>query len=782
VAVCGPQRLKMILKYRSIPWSSGAAHLSGAIAVVAGGTSNSIGTALGDAIMTAILLSIPPALTALLLAILSGATLFRFRQQPFRGLFSLLCLFGCFLNLDILMQLNAKSAQTALRHARQWHLLHPFLVPLFIHFFHVYLRLEGRRWILGLAYGVAAVVAVFSQGDGVISHMARFSFGYAAQGGRLYPVMAAGAVLATLYNALILHRAVRKQTQSVQKNKIKYILAGFLSLGVLTCLNLTTRLGYAVYPPGSFGFIPLTIFSAGVLTHDLMDIGVLLRKILVQGVLVLLLAVFNTIIIMAVQAYSTQAHLSDAMVQALLMGTVAAIVFSPLKNSTQALIAQLTIRQCYDYRKTIKQASQVIASVLDVQQITGLLKNTLIRAMGVSHGALFIGDPSTQRFVLFAAVGQIGAVAPDSVLGAQDDLILALSGNNGPLVRQKLLDGGGPASRSQALEAMGRLNAEIVLPMLFRSRLNGFLVLGEKLSGRMFLPDDLDLLETLSHQSAMAIENARAYSALRDLNQHLEARVAARTRELEQALREKERTREQLVRSESLAAIGQLVAGVAHELNNPLTSVTSLLQSNVEDLERLAAPDASALEMIDDLRFADKELARAKSIVTSLLGLSRQTQTYEEAVDLNVVVTDVLRMLHNRWSHKKIEITSALAPQPVLLQGNFANLGQVVVNIVTNAIQAVPESAGIIHLRTGLSNQHRVVQFSCEDNGPGIQASICRDVFKPFFTTKVVGEGTGLGLYICHEIIRKHGGTIGIEASRLGGAAVRFEIPAAGSG
>lgn len=732
--------------------------------------------------MTAILLSTPPALTALLLAILSGATLGRCRQQPSTGLFSLLCLLGCFLNLDILMQLNAESAETALRHARRWHLLHPFLVPLFIHFFHVYLRLEGRRWILALAYSLAAVVAAFSQGDGVISHMARFSFGYAAQGGRLYPVMAAGAVLATLYNAMLLHQAIRKESQSVLKNKYKYILAGFLSLGVLTCLNLTTRLGYAVYPPGSFGFIPLTIFSAGVLTHDLMDIGLLLRKSLLKGVLVLLLAVFNTTIIVALQAYSTQAHLTDAMVQALLMGTVAAIVFSPLKNGLGVLIARWTIRQSYDYRKTIKQASQIIASVLDVQQITCLLKDTLIRAMGVSHGALFIGDPPTHRFVLFASVGKTGAVASDCVLGVQDDLILALSGNNGPLVRQKLLDVSGPASRREALEAMDRFNAEIVLPMLFRRRLNGFLVLGEKLSGQIFHPDDLDLLETLSHQSAMAIENARAYSALRDLNQHLEARVAARTRELEQALQEKERTREQLVRSESLAAIGQLVAGVAHELNNPLASVTSLLQSNVEDLERLAARDASVGEMIDDLRFADKELARAKSIVASLLGLSRQTQTYEETVDLNVVVTDVLRMLHNRWSHKNIEITPTFAPQSVLLQGNFANLGQVVVNIVTNAIQAVPEGAGIIHLRTGLSNQNGAVQFSCQDNGPGIQASICRDVFKPFFTTKGVGEGTGLGLYICHEIIRKHGGTIGIEASRLGGAGVCFEIPAAGSG
>ncbi|MBW2591047.1 MAG: hypothetical protein JRD71_10090, partial [Deltaproteobacteria bacterium] len=171
------------------------------------------------------------------------------------------------------------------------------------------------------------------------------------------------------------------------------------------------------------------------------------------------------------------------------------------------------------------------------------------------------------------------------------------------------------------------------------------MILGEKLSGDFFSTEDLDLLETLSSQSALAIENANSYRRLDELNRNLEKIVRERTAKLNDALIEKEKTQDQLIRSESLAAIGQLVAGTAHELNNPLTSVSSLVQSTIEDLVQMADKVTLDEELIDDLKFAHKELDRARDIVSSLLGLSRQTQTYTEPVNLNMVITDALRIL-----------------------------------------------------------------------------------------------------------------------------------------
>ena len=312
--------------------------------------------------------------------------------------------------------------------------------------------------------------------------------------------------------------------------------------------------------------------------------------------------------------------------------------------------------------------------------------------------------------------------------------------------------------------------------MIFENTLNGFLAIGDKKSGDLFLAEDMDLLETLANQSSLSIENARSYRKIEDLNKNLEEKVAERTLELQTALTEKEKAMELLIRSESLAAIGTLVAGTAHELNNPLASAMSLIQSTLEDLSaRNDTPLNSAI--LDDLDFAGKELARAKAIVSSLLGLSRQTQTYTEAIDLNAVVKDALQVLRNLYKNQKIEISEQYAEDLPLVTGNFAGLGQVALNIIQNAIQAAAPSSGTIFLKTDVDRNHHQVIFECEDTGPGIPDAIRQDIFKPFFTTKAVGKGTGLGLYICHDIVERHGGTLTLEKSHGKGARFVVKLP-----
>jgi two-component system NtrC family sensor kinase len=346
-----------------------------------------------------------------------------------------------------------------------------------------------------------------------------------------------------------------------------------------------------------------------------------------------------------------------------------------------------------------------------------------------------------------------------------------------PVIRKHLEQKISAPETREVIKDLDALGAEIIFPMIFEENLNGFMVLGEKLSGDLFTREDMDLLETLAGQSSLAVENARSYQSLNDLKENLEIKVQERTQDLKHALAEKERTQEMLIQSESLAAIGQLVAGVAHELNNPLTTVTSLVQATIEDIEQWDQQHPLEPEVIDDLKFADKELDRAKSIVASLLGLSRQTQTYSEAVSINSVVKDALRILHNQYKHNDLEIVENYDPDLPDIQGNFANLGQVALNIIQNAIQSVIHTTGSITLDTWVDPDSRQVVFSCKDTGPGIPESIRQDIFKPFFTTKAVGKGTGLGLYICHEIVRKHGGTVKLKDSDGSGAVFEVRLP-----
>lgn len=251
------------------------------------------------------------------------------------------------------------------------------------------------------------------------------------------------------------------------------------------------------------------------------------------------------------------------------------------------------------------------------------------------------------------------------------------------------------------------------------------------------------------------------------------------------ALLEKERTQEQLIQSESLAAIGQLVAGIAHELNNPLAGASSLIQTNIEMIEEQQEKSELDQEILQDLTYSLKEINKTKEIVRSILDLSRQTQTYQEDVNLNAVIDDALRVLYNHYKCMDIVIEKKYDPALPIIKGNFSNLGQVFLNIIKNAFQALPalpECTGKITLSTSYDRDKDCVVAECRDEGSGIPADIMKDIFKPFFTSKEVGMGTGLGLYISHQIIMKHKGDIRVRSEVGRGTSFTIELPCKRSG
>jgi two-component system NtrC family sensor kinase len=243
------------------------------------------------------------------------------------------------------------------------------------------------------------------------------------------------------------------------------------------------------------------------------------------------------------------------------------------------------------------------------------------------------------------------------------------------------------------------------------------------------------------------------------------------------ALFEKERTQEQLIQSESLAAIGQLVAGIAHELNNPLASASSLIQTDIEMIQEQADKRQIDQELLKDLAYSFKELNKAKEIVKSILNLSRQSQTHVEDVDMNAVIDEALQILHNQYKTMEVTVEKHYDPNLPTIQGNFSNLGQVLINIINNALQALPDGRGTISFFTSCRQDTESIIVECRDSGIGIPPDIMKDIFKPFFTTKDVGKGTGLGLYVSYEIIKKHDGEIRISSEVGKGTTFTIELP-----
>ena len=225
----------------------------------------------------------------------------------------------------------------------------------------------------------------------------------------------------------------------------------------------------------------------------------------------------------------------------------------------------------------------------------------------------------------------------------------------------------------------------------------------------------------------------------------------------------------QLAQAEKLAAIGQMLSGVAHELNNPLTTIIGFSEL-LQDAE-LPAPVRA------DLNRIYRQAQHSAHIVQSLLAFARQSRIQLAEMDVNSLVTQVLEFVEPQLESHRIHVNLALAPNLPTTLADAGQLQQVLLNLITNAIQAISSvrDSGHITISTTAAPTH--IGLAVADDGPGIASDLLSRVFDPFYTTKSVGEGTGLGLSICYGIVREHGGRIWAESQPGQGATFSVELP-----
>jgi hemerythrin-like metal-binding protein len=302
-------------------------------------------------------------------------------------------------------------------------------------------------------------------------------------------------------------------------------------------------------------------------------------------------------------------------------------------------------------------------------------------------------------------------------------------------------------------------------------------------------------------------QNADLAAANRDLEEHVAvrtreldaayARLAADNQELTGLLARVEETQGQLLQSEKMASIGQLAAGVAHEINNPIGFVNSNLGTlgrYVDDLLRLAdaaadSPGAQAVAGEIDLPFLREDLQallgesrdgleRVRKIVANLKDFSHVDQAAEFVMaDLVAGLESTIGVAAHELKYKT-ELVRKLQPLP-LVRCIPAQINQVFLNLLVNAAQAIPEH-GVITLASGQENDQVWIEVS--DTGVGMDEVTRKRIFEPFFTTKPVGTGTGLGLSICYDILRTHGGSFDVDSTVGKGTCFRLWLPVAGPG
>jgi two-component system NtrC family sensor kinase len=240
-------------------------------------------------------------------------------------------------------------------------------------------------------------------------------------------------------------------------------------------------------------------------------------------------------------------------------------------------------------------------------------------------------------------------------------------------------------------------------------------------------------------------------------------------KELQQAYDELKHLQEQLIQSEKMVSLGQIAAGVAHEINNPISGIMVYLHTLAKDLENDQFDRKQALTFLTDSKH---ELTRCSKIIKSLLDFSRQSHPMLAPVDIGNILDETFSMLGYKAKLQDIEVVRHIDPGLPQIEADSDQLKQVFLNLILNAIQAMPHG-GRLAIRATQANDKekstkdsKPVQIDIEDTGCGIAQENIGKLFTPFFTTKEKGEGVGLGLAVAYGIIKRHGGNIRVVSSR----------------
>jgi signal transduction histidine kinase len=296
-----------------------------------------------------------------------------------------------------------------------------------------------------------------------------------------------------------------------------------------------------------------------------------------------------------------------------------------------------------------------------------------------------------------------------------------------------------------------RIRGFICVPIHSRGRILGTLSLGRRTKAR-FDDSEVTLVEATADQIGIALDNARLYS------------------ETVRQLEELKLAQAQLIHAEKLSAVGELASGVAHEINNPLTTIMGQIYL-LRDDGGLDPRIRARLNIIAD------EAARAARIVQNLLLFARRYAPERRPCSLADQVRRVLDLKGFQLVQDNVRVATDFAPcPPVWADEN--QIQQVLLNLVQNAQQAMAQHAGerLLTVRAGVRDE-RAAFIEVLDTGPGIPAEILPRIFDPFFTTKPAGEGSGLGLSVSYGIIAEHGGALWAENRRTGGACFIVELP-----
>ena len=468
--------------------------------------------------------------------------------------------------------------------------------------------------------------------------------------------------------------------------------------------------------------------------------------------------------------------------------------YADLENKVEVRTRELA--QSVGELRALGEVSQAVNSTLDLETVLSTIVAKAVQLSGTEAGAIYVFDDLEREFHLRATYGMdrelIDALA-NRHIGLDETNIATALAQHEPIQVADLRE-----------EAANAIN-EIILRAGYRALLTAPLIRGEDVVGLLvvrrrtpgaFPQNTVDLIKTFAAQSVLAIQNARLFE-----------NVETRTGELARSLEDLRITQDRLVQTEKLASLGQLTAGIAHEIKNPLNFVNNFSAVSVELIDELRQA-LGAVHLDDKLRAEINEIAdmlqgnldkvvqhgkRADSIVKNMLLHSRAGSGEHRPVDINALVDESVNLAYHgaRAEKQGFNITLARSFDPAAGEVDLfpQEITRVLLNLISNGFYAATKRKAEANggdyeptLTATTKNLGDKVEIRIRDNGTGIPPEVKDKMFNPFFTTKPAGEGTGLGLSLSHDIIvKQHAGSIEVDTKPGAFTEFRIILPRAGA-
>ncbi len=548
-----------------------------------------------------------------------------------------------------------------------------------------------------------------------------------------------------LFSGICIYWGIKNLLQSLRRTKIpkqklqiKYLIFGIISMAIVgTVLNLCNhflKLGWPLFFLASLYSILVSVFFAiALIKYRLLDIHLIIRGgIVYSSVSAMILAIYILLIKNIGEAISQKAYGRSIVVESALI-LILVFMFRPIQKKVGDWIDQYFYMERVRFRTKLTEFSRTLTELVDLDEVAKKTVEFIDQTFHVNAIAFFFLKSEVNEYQMIFGTP------------SQEEIIFS---SHHPLIERILLEGRAidlehlreESGNREEISLLIERGWVVVSPFVLKGKLLGFLLLGSKRSQKDYTVEELELIEAFSNQATLALSRTLIYR--------------------EMSLKDR-----QMMQAEKMAAIGELAAGIAHEIRNPLGIITG----SVETLQKHEDPKIRA-EMMD---YILEESKRIDSLIGTFLDFSKPKEPKKARCNLLEILEKTLLLILPQAHTHRVEIQKEIPPKPLWVKVDVDQIRQAFMNVCINALEAMPQG-GVLRISVREDKKDNVmVRFS--DTGKGVPKEVQTRIFEPFFTTKE--RGTGLGLFIAHRIITQHGGEIALVEGDRGGSTFTISLP-----